>query len=154
MHPPWKDRGKRMGATKLGDRVQIHYTCWLEDGTVLDSSRDRGPLEFTAGGTEVIPGVDQAVLGMQAGESKTVTVSAEDAYGAHTPGLEQRVPRNVLPEGVQVGDRLQAKVGEKTIMVWVSELGEESALLDANHPLAGRDLVLDIELVSVQAKEG
>jgi len=143
-----------MGGTKLGDRVQIHYTCRLEDGTVLDSSRDRGPLEFTAGGTEVIPGVDQAVLGMQPGESKTVEVSAEDAYGARTPGLEQRVPRSALPEGVQEGDRLQAKVGEKSIMVWVSELGEESALLDANHPLAGHNLVFDIELVCVESKEG
>jgi peptidylprolyl isomerase len=107
-------------------------------------------LEFTAGGTEVIPGVDEAVLGMQPGESKTVAISAEDAYGVRTPGLEQRVPRSVLPEGVQEGDRLQAKVGEKSIMVWVSELGEESALLDANHPLAGHNLVFDIELVSVQ----
>jgi peptidylprolyl isomerase len=150
MHPPGMDRGRLMGLTKLGDRVQIHYTCRLEDGTVLDSSRDRGPLEFTAGGTEVIPGVDEAVLGMQPGESKTVAISAEDAYGVRTPGLEQRVPRSVLPEGVQEGDRLQAKVGEKSIMVWVSELGEESALLDANHPLAGHNLVFDIELVSVQ----
>ncbi len=143
-----------MGATKLGDRVQIHYTGRLEDGTVFDSSQGRDPLEFTAGGNEVIPGVDKAVLGMQAGESKTVEVSAEDAYGVRTPGLEQRVPRKLLPEKVQIGDRLQAKVGEKVILVWVAELEEESALIDANHPLAGQSLVFDIELVSVESTGG
>lgn len=143
-----------MGVTKLGDRVQIHYTGRLEDGTVFDSSRDREPLEFTTGGSEVIPGVDQAVLGMQAGESKTVVVSAEDAYGAHKPGLEHRVPRSMLPDGVQVGDRLQAVVGEQSILVWVTELGDEFGVLDANHPLAGQSLTFDIELVSVESKEG
>ncbi len=143
-----------MGETKLGDRVQIHYTGRLEDGTVFDSSQGRDPLEFTAGGSEVISGVDKAVLGMQPGESKTVVVSAEDAYGAHTPGLEQRVPRKLLPEKAQVGDRLQAKVGEKVILVWVAELEEEFAVIDANHPLAGQSLVFDIELVSVESKDG
>lgn len=143
-----------MGLTKLGDRVKIHYTGRLEDGTVFDSSRDRDPLEFTAGDQEVIPGVDQAVVGMQPGESKTVVLPAEEAYGPRTPDLEKRFPRDALPDGVQVGDRLQAKVGEKSILVWVSELGEESALLDANHPLAGCSLAFDIELVSVESKEG
>lgn len=143
-----------MGVTKLGDRVQIHYTGRLEDGTVFDSSQGRDPLEFTAGGNEVIPGVDKAVLGMQPGESKTVVVSAEDAYGVRTPGLEQRVPRRLLPKESQVGDRLQAKVGEKVILVWVAEIEEEFAVIDANHPLAGRSLVFDIELVSVETAEG
>ena len=143
-----------MGETKLGDRVQIHYTGRLEDGTVFDSSQGRDPLGFTAGGNQVIPGVDKAVLGMQPGESKTVEVSAEDAYGVRTPGLEQRVPRKLLPEKVQVGDRLQAKVGEKVILVWVAELEEESAIIDANHPLAGQSLVFDIELVSVESTDG
>ena len=142
-----------MGLTKLGDRVKIHYTGRLEDGTVFDSSRDQDPLEFTPGGQEVISGVEQAVLGMQQGESKTVVLSAEEAYGARIPDLEKRVPRNIIPDGAQVGDRLQAKVGEKSILVWVSELGEEFAVLDANHPLAGRSLVFDIELVSVEPKE-
>ena len=143
-----------MGVTKLGDRVKIHYTGRLEDGTVFDSSQGRTPLEFTTGGSEVIPGVDQAVVGMQPGESKTVVLSAEEAYGTRMPGLEQRVPRSILPDDVQLGDRLQAKVGEKTILVWVAELGEEFALLDVNHPLAGCSLVFDIELISVESKEG
>jgi peptidylprolyl isomerase len=154
MHPPRTEKEKFMPATKLGDRVQIHYTGRLEDGTVFDSSQGRNPLEFTAGGNEVIPGVDKAVLGMQPGESKTVVVSAEDAYGARTPGLEQRVPRRILPEKVQVGDRLQAKVGEKAILVWVAELEEEFGVIDANHPLAGQSLVFAIELVAVESTDG
>jgi FKBP-type peptidyl-prolyl cis-trans isomerase 2 len=152
-HPLRTEKEKFMGATKLGDRVQIHYTGRLEDGTVFDSSQGRDPLEFTAGGNEVIPGVAKAVLGMQAGESKTVEVSAEDAYGVRTPGLEQRVPRKLLPEKAQVGDRLQAKVREKVILVWVAEIEEESAVIDANHPLAGQSLVFDIELVSVESTD-
>lgn len=143
-----------MGVTKPGDRVQIHYTGRLEDGTVFDSSEGRDPLEFTAEGHEVIPGVDRAVSGLQQGESKTVVVSAEEGYGARTPGLEQRIPCRLLPEGVQVGDRLQAKVGENTILVWVAELGEEFVVIDANHPLAGEGLIFDIELISVESREG
>ena len=143
-----------MSVAKLGDRVQIHYTGRLEDGTVFDSSEGRAPLEFTAGGQEVIPGVAQAVVGMQQGESKTVVVSPGEAYGVRAPGLEQRIPRTLLPEEVQVGDRLQAKVGEQVILVWVKELGEEFGVIDANHPLAGQTLTFDIELVSVELKEG
>jgi peptidylprolyl isomerase len=154
MHPLRTEKEKFMGATKSGDRVQIHYTGRLEDGTVFDSSQGRDPLEFTAGGSEVIPGVDKAVLGMQPGESKTVEVSAEDAYGVRTPGLDQRVPRRLLPEKAQVGDRLQAKVGEKVILVWVAVIEEEFAVIDANHPLAGQSLVFDIELVSVESTDG
>jgi peptidylprolyl isomerase len=154
MYLPSTGKENDMGVTKSGDRVQIHYTGRLEDGTVFDSSEGRDPLEFTAGGHEVIPGVDRAVLGMQQGESKTVVVSVEEAYGARKPGLEQRIPRTLLPEGVQVGDRLQAKVGEDTILVSVAELGEEFAVMDANHPLAGESLIFDIEIVSVESKEG
>lgn len=145
-----------MGAAKLGDQVKVHYTGRLEDGTVFDSTQDRAPLEFTAGGSEVIAGVSRAVIGMQPGESKTVEVAAEDGYGPRQPGLEQRVPRTLLPEGVKVGDPLHAKVGDenRTIVVWVMELGEDSAVLDANHPLAGHTLTFDIELVSVSAQQG
>lgn len=142
-----------MGVTKSGDRVKVHYTGRLKDGTVFDSSEGRDPLEFTAGGSEVIPGVAQAVMGMQAGESKTVEVSSEDGFGPRKPGLEQRVPSSIIPEGVQVGERLHAKVGEKAIVVWVREIGDEFAVLDVNHPLAGHSLIFEIELVSVESKE-
>jgi peptidylprolyl isomerase len=138
-----------MDPAKTGDRVQIHYTGRLEDGTVFDSSRDRDPLEFTAGGTEVIQGVSQAVLGMQPGQSKTLTVGPEEAYGPRQPKLEHRVSRGILPETVKVGDSLHTKVGEETVVVWVRELGEDFGVIDLNHPLAGRSLTFDIELVVV-----
>ncbi len=142
-----------MEATKTGDKVKIHYTGRLEDGTVFDSSKERDPIEFTAGGGEVIPGVSHAVIGMEPGQSKTVEVAAEDAYGPRQPDLAQSVPRNMLPQNVKVGDPLHAKVGEeeRTIVVWITEMAEDSAILDANHPLAGHTLTFDIELLSVGA---
>lgn len=102
----------------------------------------------------MIPGVAQAVLGTQPGESKTVEVSVEDGFGPRNPDLEQRVARSILPEGVQVGERLHAKVGEKAIVICVREIGDEFAVLDVNHPLAGHSLIFKIELVPVQSKEG
>jgi len=141
-----------MDVTKLGDRVQIHYTGRLEDGTIFDTSNERAPLEFTAGGSEVIPGVSEAVLGMEPGQSKTVTVDPDKAYGKHRPDLEQRVSRSILPQGAKVGDPLHTKVKGETIVVWIIELGEDFAVLDLNHPLAGETLTFDIELVGVESK--
>ncbi|MBW1917278.1 MAG: peptidylprolyl isomerase [Deltaproteobacteria bacterium] len=138
-----------MNITKIGDRVQIHYTGRFDDDTVFDSSQGQDPLEFIAGSNEVIPGVSQAVVGMKPGESKTIEIAAEEAYGPRQPGLEQRVPRNLIPPEASVGDPLQARVGEQTYVVWVMEVGDDFAVLDGNHPLAGRNLIFDIELVSV-----
>jgi peptidylprolyl isomerase len=140
-----------MSGTKSGDLVKIHYTGRLEDGTVFDSSEGRSPLAFTAGGNEVILGVSRAVIDMEPGDKKTVEVAPEDGFGIRQPNQSQKVPRNLLPEDVKVGSALQAQGTEGTqpITVWVVELDEESAVLDANHPLAGRNLVFDIELVSV-----
>jgi len=133
--------------------VQIHYTGRLEDGTVFDSSEGRAPLVFTAGGSEVISGVSQAVIGMFIGEKKTVEVPPEDGYGPRHPDRSQRVPLEYLPDNVQVGMALQVKGEEEgePIVVWVMEQDAESAVLDANHPLAGMVLVFDIELVSINA---
>lgn len=142
-----------MSGTKSGDRVKIHYTGRLEDGTVFDSSEEGNPLEFTAGGSEVILGVSRAVIDMEPGDKKTVEIGPEDGFGARQPNQAQKVPRNLLPEGATVGSALQAQgpQGSQPITVWVVELDEESAVLDANHPLAGRSLVFDIELVSIDA---
>ncbi|MDD3580454.1 MAG: peptidylprolyl isomerase [Desulfobacca sp.] len=138
-----------MDITKIGDRVQIHYTGRFEDETVFDSSQGHEPLEFTAGSDEVIPGVSQAVVGMKLGESKTIEIAAENAYGPRLPNLEQRVPRNMVPPEATVGDPLQARIGEQNYVVWVTDLGDDYAVLDGNHPLAGRNLIFDIELVSI-----
>lgn len=143
-----------MSAAKLGDRVRIHYIGRVEDGTIFDSSHGRDPLEFTAGGSGVIPGVSLAVLGMRLGESKTITLDPENAYGEWQPNLERRVSRGVLPQGAQVGDPLHARVRDETIVVWVKELGKDFGVLDLNHPLAGQTLTIEMELVALESNQG
>ncbi len=140
-----------MSQAKEGDKVRVHYTGKFEDGTVFDSSQGGQPLEFTAGSTELIPGFSKAVVGMAPGDSKTVTVTPEEGYGLRQEGMEQKVPRRMLPPEAKVGDPLQAQAGDQTIVVWVKELNDEEAVLDANHPLAGRTLIFDLEMVSVNA---
>lgn len=141
-----------MSAVKEGDRVEIKYVGKMPDGEVFDQSEEGSPLAFTAGGQEVIPGVSNAVLGMNKGESKTVEIPPDQAYGEHKPGLEQRVPADQLPPGVQQGQPLKAMVEDQEIIVWITELGDEFAVIDANHPLAGRTLVFDLEVVSVNGQ--
>lgn len=138
-----------MSTVKAGDKVKVHYEGRHEDGTVFDSSEGRGPLEFVAGGQEVIPGVSQAVVGMAVGDKKSVTVPPAEGYGDHDPELVSDVPLQMLPEGVKVGDQLEAKGGDQTFAVWVREVGAESAKVDANHPLAGATLIFDLELVGI-----
>ncbi len=143
-----------MEATKAGDYVQIHYTGRFRDGSVFDSSDGQDPLAFTAGGDEVIPGVSQAVIGMRPGEKKTVEVPPEQGYGLRDPAMEQRIARDKLPPEVQIGDPLQAQSEAGSFVVWVKELNDEEAVLDANHPLAGRVLIFDIELVAIGSAAG
>ena len=142
-----------MATAKLKDRVRIHYTGRLPDGRVFDTSRERDPLEFEAGSGEVIPGISHAVVGMQAGESRTVTVAPEDAFGPRREEMVQEVPRSALPAEVSVGDPLRAQAGEQEVQVWVAELGEENAIIDGNHPLAGHTLEFEVELVDVVPTE-
>jgi peptidylprolyl isomerase len=140
-----------MAVATDGDTVQIHYTGRLNDGTVFDSSEGRSPLEFVVGSGQVISGFDEAVTGMETGEEKTVTIPAEDAYGPHRDDLLINLGRSEIPEGVEpkVGQRLQmsTKDGE-TFQVTVAEATDENVVLDANHPLAGKDLTFDIQLVA------
>ncbi len=142
-----------MAEVNQGDVVRIHYTGRLEDGTEFDNSRTRDPLEFVAGGGNVIQGVSQGVIGMSEGETKTVTVPPEEAYGERNPALEQKVAREDLPEGVQEGAQLRAVQGDREIPVWVRKLDDAGAVIDANHPLAGKTLVFDLELVEVGSGE-
>ena len=139
-----------MAEIKKGDKVSIHYTGRLEDGTEFDSSREREPLAFEAGSEELIPGVSQGVVGMKEGESKTITVPPEKGYGEHRPELLQRVPKEQLPDDVEVGAKLQAQAGSQTFPVVVSAIEGEEAVVDANHPLAGKTLVFDVEVVGVE----
>lgn len=139
-------------ATK-GSTVKVHYTGTLTDNTVFDSSREREPIEFTVGAGQMIKGFDAAVDGMSIGDAKKVTIPAEEAYGPRVDEAVFPVPKKDLPEGMEpeVGMQLEARQedGRSQVLV-VLEVKEEEVILDGNHPLAGKDLVFDIELVEVK----
>ena len=141
-----------MTAAKSGDSVKVHYTGSLDDGTIFDSSRDREPLEFTIGSNMVIPGFENAVTDMEPGATKTITIASADAYGPRNPELVHQLERSQIPEGVELtpGAPLQAEgPNGETVLLTVVEVSETNVTLDANHPLAGRDLTFEIELVSI-----
>jgi peptidylprolyl isomerase len=133
-------------AAKDGDTVAIHYTGSLEDKTVFDTSKDRAPLEFTVGDKNLIAGMNNAVRGMKTGESKTVSIPPEEAYGPYSEKLLFEVPTKNLPQGVKAGTPLRDPQGN---MVMVKEVKGEKSVLDANHILAGKTLIFDIKLVSI-----
>lgn len=141
-----------MSQAKPGDNVKIHYDGSLDDGTRFDSSAGRDPLEFTLGSGQVIPGFDNAVAGMAVGEKKSIRIPSEEAYGEHSDELIQQVPKNALPEEleVSVGMPLQATGPDgEVVNMMVIEINDDSIQVDANHPLAGKTLNFDIELVEL-----
>ena len=141
-----------MSQAKAGDSVKIHYTGTLDDGTQFDSSAGRDPLAFELGSGQVIPGFDKAVEGMAVGDNKTVNIPAEDAYGPHQPAMVQDVPKSALPDDMEpaegMGLQAQGPDGQVVNLV-VTEVKQESITVDGNHPLAGKALNFDIELVSI-----
>lgn len=141
-----------MSKVKDGDTVKVHYTGSLEDGSVFDSSQEKEPLEFTLGSGQLIPGFEKAVQGMGEGDSTKVTIPADEAYGEPREDLIISVPRENLPDDVEpeVGMQLQVNQPDgQAIPVRITDIGNEEIKLDANHPLAGKDLVFDIELVEI-----
>ena len=141
-----------MVQAQIGNLVRVHYTGRLADGTTFDTSMEREPLEFTLGEGEFIPGFEQAVLGMIAGESKTATILADQAYGPHHAERVIDVERHHLPSDLQpeLGQQLQmTRPDETTITVIITAITETQVTLDANHPLAGQDLIFDIRLVEI-----
>jgi peptidylprolyl isomerase len=141
-----------MVQAKPGNTVKVHYTGKLDDGTVFDSSATRDPLQFSIGEGRVIPGFEQAAVGMSPGESKTVTIPAEQAYGSHRPELVMVVERQRMPAdlAVEVGQQLEIRQSSgQVIPVIVTDVSESQVTLDANHPLAGQDLTFEIQLVEV-----
>ncbi|SMY08442.1 FKBP-type peptidyl-prolyl cis-trans isomerase [Flavimaricola marinus] len=143
-----------MTEVKSGDTVRIHYTGTLENGETFDSSEGRDPLEFVVGSGQIIPGLDKALPGMTVGESKSVPVPCAEAYGEANPEARQDVPRETIPAELPVEPGLQLQMQTQTgqvIPVTVVEVSEETVVLDANHPLAGKDLTFQIELVGVDA---
>jgi peptidylprolyl isomerase len=141
-----------MTQVKSGDTVRVHYTGTLTDGQTFDSSEGKDPLEFTVGSGQIIPGLDSAVEGMAVGDKKTVEVPVDQAYGQPDPNAQQAVPRTDIPEDIplDLGTQLQVQTPQGQVMpVTVVEVTEEQVVLDANHPLAGKDLTFAIELVDI-----
>ena len=141
-----------MSTAKSGDTVRIHYTGTLTDGTKFDSSEGREPLEFTVGSGQIIPGLDNAIPGMAVGDSKTVQIACEEAYGPHNPEALQQVPRSAIPENIplELGLQLQMQTPQgQAVPVTVTEITDENVTLDANHMLAGKDLVFAVEMVEI-----
>ena len=141
-----------MTQAKSGDTVRIHYTGTLDDGSVFDSSEGRDPLEFALGSGQVIPGFDTGVTGMSIGDKKTINIPCAEAYGEVIEEAKQVVSREHIPDDIplELGAQLQMQAPNGQAMtVTVSEVDDESVTLDANHPLAGKDLTFALELVSI-----
>lgn len=136
-----------------GDVVSVHYTGKLEDGTIFDSSRESEPLEFKLGSGSVIEGFDQAVTGMEVGQSREVRIAPDDAYGARREEMQLDIPRSQLPaeieprEGEMLG--IQVAPGQQAV-ARIASVADDTVTLDLNHPLAGETLIFDIELVGIK----
>lgn len=149
-----------MAQAKKGDRVKVHYTGKLADGSIFDSSEcgesdcdcPSGPLEFTLGAGEVIPGFDQAVEGMSIDETRSVHIPVDQAYGERVEEMVAQVPRNELPADMvpEVGQQLEVTQEDgNAFQVMITEVTDDQVTIDANHPLAGNDLNFDIRLVEI-----
>jgi peptidylprolyl isomerase len=140
-----------MAKAKTGDTVVVHYTGRLEDGTQFDTSIGREPLRLEIGGGRFLPGFENALPGMTPGETKTVSIPPRDGYGERRDDMIVSVAREELPGDIDpsVGDRLEMSHEDATFIVTVAGITDETITLDGNHPLAGRTLVFDIELVEI-----
>ena len=141
-----------MQQVKSGDKIKVNYTGKLRNGETFDSSEGREPLEFTVGGGQVIKGFDEGVMGMQPGDKRTVEIEVINAYGEKNQDMVIEFPKTQFPEDMkpEPGMQLMMNNGEgESFPVLVKEVKDETVLLDANHPLAGEDLIFDIELVEI-----
>ena len=134
-----------------GSSVSVNYTGRLEDGTIFDTSLHEGrtPLTATLGQGQLIPGFENGLMGMAVGEKRTIEINPSDAYGEVNPQMMSEVPLTQVPSGVKVGDQLQGQNQYGPVNVVVKEVKDDSVILDMNHPLAGKKLIFDLEVVSV-----
>lgn len=141
-----------MSDIKSGDKVKVHYTGTLEDGSVFDTSKQREPLEFEVGSGQLIPGFEKAVLELTPGDSTTVKIPCKEAYGESRPEMVVKVEREKVPSDIspEVGMQLQVQQPNgQPLPVVIADVDDSHITLDANHPLAGKDLTFEIELISV-----
>ena len=141
-----------MATVNDGDTVKVHYTGKLENDVVFDTSNEHEPLQFTIGDGRVIPGFEEAVVGMEPGESKTANIPADQAYGPYHEEMVRALDRNQLPPDIEleVGQHLESRSEEgQSFIVTVIDISGSTVTLDANHPLAGKDLSFDIELLEI-----
>jgi hypothetical protein len=140
-----------MKKVQNGDTVVVNYTGRLEDGTVFDSSLNEGrePLKAQLGQGHLIKGFEDGLIEMSIGDKKTIEIETQNAYGDVNPDMIAEVPKEQIPEGVAVGDMLQAQGPMGPVNVRVAEIKEDVVVIDANHPLAGKKLIFDLELVSI-----
>jgi peptidylprolyl isomerase len=135
---------------QLGSTVKVHYTGKYTNGDVFDTSSGKDPLQFQIGSGQIIPGFESALIGKNIGDSLTVNIQPENAYGQINEELLVKVPHNKMPGPVEIGQTLQAVAdNNQPVQVIVKEVTEEYVLIDGNHPLAGEELVFDIEVVEV-----
>lgn len=143
---------KNVKEARSGDTVLVHYIGRLTDGTVCISTMDRRPLQFVIGRGRIIPGVEQAVVGMRPRQTKTVTLRPQEAFGVHRDGMLIRIDRKQVQDGLElrVGQRLRATCANgQTVPVTVREISQSRVTLDTNHPLAGQTITFDIQLVRI-----
>jgi FKBP-type peptidyl-prolyl cis-trans isomerase 2 len=141
-----------MQEAKKGDKVKVHYHGKLTNGDTFDSSSGREPLEFEIGSGSVIKGFDEGVSGMKVGEKKTINIPVDEAYGQRSEDMLIEFPKDRFPKDMEIKEGMQLMMSNGTgqnIPVIVTEVKDDGVILDANHPLAGEDLIFDIELIEI-----
>ena len=139
-------------AIKNGDKVKVDYTGKLDDGTVFDTTEGRQPLEFEVGSGKVIPGFENGIIGMELGEKKTIKIEAKDAYGDHKENLVAEIDKKHLPKDMEPKVGLQLEIKQENgqnIFAVIKKVSDDTITIDANHPLAGKDLTFEVELVEI-----
>ncbi len=141
-----------MSQVKKGDKIKVHYHGKLTSGETFDSSEGRAPLEFEVGGGMVIKGFDEGVTGMSVGEKKTINIPYNEAYGPRNPEMVIEIPKERFPQDLEIEIGMPLMMSDQQgqqFQVTVVEIKETAVMLDANHPLAGQDLVFDLELIEI-----